>query len=305
MKSQLKKSNNLKIYRSPLYYLGDKYSLMQQILLYFPDKIDTFYDVFGGGGTMLVNIAAKEYKYNDIDQNLKNLLEFIYKTDEANLINWLDQEIEKFNFIDYLQNNKEEFKNSYLNLRNQFNLLINKNSDIGNIWLLILIIHSFNSQIRFNSKKLFNVPVGKQTLNENRRKVLIEFKKELDKRKIEFSSNDFNYIYELLNNDQFNKNDFFYFDPPYLITNATYNAIWNNQKDAELFDLLDVLSKHNIKWAMSNVFESKGIQNISLINWSTKYNVYYLNKNYQNSNYQRKHKKSKDIEVLITNYEIK
>ncbi|MFV8469982.1 Dam family site-specific DNA-(adenine-N6)-methyltransferase [Mycoplasma sp. AA7A] len=305
MKSQLKELMNSKVYRSPLYYLGDKYILFNQIACYLPKDIKTFYDVFGGGGTMLANVNAEKYAYNDIDINLTNLLKFIYITNKAVLIAQIETEIEAFKFKKYFKTDKDKFKRSYLNLRSKYNMLENKNTEIGNIWLFLLIVHSFNSQIRFNSKNMFNIPVGKQTLNDNRQKVLIEFKQKIDTKEIKFSSNDFTYIYELLNNNKLAPNDFFYFDPPYSITQATYNSIWNVEQDRELCKLLDVLTEHKIKWAMSNVFESKGLKNETLINWAKRYNIYFLNKNYKNSNYQRKNRNLKDIEVLIINYEVK
>ncbi|MCR8613055.1 MAG: DNA adenine methylase [Mycoplasma sp.] len=57
---------NKYVVRSPLYYLGDKYKLLSQIFTYFPEKINTFWDLFGGGGTLAANIQAQSYVYNDI-----------------------------------------------------------------------------------------------------------------------------------------------------------------------------------------------------------------------------------------------
>lgn len=47
-KNKIKMSN--KVIRSPLYYLGDKYKLVPQLVNYFPNNINKFYDVFSGGG---------------------------------------------------------------------------------------------------------------------------------------------------------------------------------------------------------------------------------------------------------------
>lgn len=102
---------------------------------------------------------------------------------------------------------------------------------------------------------------------------------------------------------EISQNDFLYFDPPYSITNATYNTYWNNKDDLELFNLLDLLNGQGIRWALSNVFEANGKKNDELIKWSQKYTIKYLSKDYKNSNYQRKNL-DKDIEVLIINYEI-
>lgn len=42
--------NKEDLVKSPLNYVGGKFKLLPQILPYFPNDIDTFYDVFAGGG---------------------------------------------------------------------------------------------------------------------------------------------------------------------------------------------------------------------------------------------------------------
>lgn len=42
--------------------------------------------------------------------------------------------------------------------------------------------------------------------------------------------------------------------------------------------------------------------NYSLIEWSKKYNVIYMDREYTNCNYQLKNRKAKTVEVVITNY---
>lgn len=37
-------------YKNPFNYVGGKYKLLPQILSLFPSHIDTFVDLFGGGG---------------------------------------------------------------------------------------------------------------------------------------------------------------------------------------------------------------------------------------------------------------
>ena len=49
------------------------------------------------------------------------------------------------------------------------------------------------------------------------------------------------------------KNDFFYFDPPYLITTGNYNdgnrgfQNWTEAQELELLKLMDTLTSHGIK----------------------------------------------------------
>ena len=60
------------------------------------------------------------------------------------------------------------------------------------------------------------------------------------------------------------------------------------------------MNERDVKFALSNVFENKGLRNEELIEWSKKYRVHHLSMNYNGANYQRK--ESKSDEVLITNY---
>ena len=59
-------------------------------------------------------------------------------------------------------------------------------------------------------------------------------------------------------------------------------------------------NEKNIKFALSNVIEHKGKENKLLKEWSKKYKIIYLDKDYSNSSYNTKREKS--IEVLIINY---
>ncbi len=58
------------IYRSPLFYVGDKYKLLQEIKFYFPKKINKFIEPFMGGGSVFLNVEANKYLLNDIDKNV-------------------------------------------------------------------------------------------------------------------------------------------------------------------------------------------------------------------------------------------
>ena len=63
--------------KSPLNFTGSKYKLLPQILPLFPDNIDTFVDLFGGGFNVGVNVEAKHIVYNDISKQVTNLLRYI------------------------------------------------------------------------------------------------------------------------------------------------------------------------------------------------------------------------------------
>ncbi|RJS92472.1 hypothetical protein DSQ37_01755 [Ureaplasma urealyticum] len=213
--------------RSPLYHIGDKYKLIPELLNIFPSKINKFYDVFTGGGTILSNIDANNYLANDINNSLILLIKLFYHNDEINIIADIKKIIDKFN----LNINKNSLKKrvnieSYNNLRNVYNNLKDRNNYEANIILLVLVIFGFNSQIRFNNNNEFNIPAGKQDFNKNREINLINFSQSLKYKNIAFQSENFDFILNLIKDNKIEKDDFFYFDPPYLITNATYKHVW-------------------------------------------------------------------------------
>jgi len=139
------------------------------------------------------------------------------------------------------------------------------------------------------------------------RENLIKFIEKLQSQNITFINKSFEkFNFDILSND-----DFVYCDPPYLITTGSYNdgkrgfKGWSEKEEIELLNILDKLNKKNIKFALSNVIEHKGKENILLKEWINKnnYKIYYLDKNYANSNYQLKIRDKKaTLEVLIINY---
>ena len=61
-------NTNLNFVKSPLNYTGGKFKLLPKIIPLFPSKIDTFYDLFGGGFNVGINVVANKIVYNDIQK---------------------------------------------------------------------------------------------------------------------------------------------------------------------------------------------------------------------------------------------
>ena len=59
-----------KNYRSPLFYMGDKFKLLDQLKNKFPKNINNFIEPFTGGGSVFLNIKANNYYLNDRDKHL-------------------------------------------------------------------------------------------------------------------------------------------------------------------------------------------------------------------------------------------
>ena len=304
--------------QSPLNYTGGKYKLLKQILPNFPNKIDTFVDLFCGGCNVGININAKEVIYNDLNKNLLYLYNTFKNLDKEITFYWINYIIKEYNLSlvsehGYSFYNCESSKglgdynrNGFLKLRADFNnKTLSQNEDYYYyIMLYVIIVYAFNNQIRFNSNGEFNLPVGKRDFNNKIQDKLSKFIDRLKEQNSVFTCLDFrNFNIETLT-----ENDFVYADPPYLITCATYNEQggWTEKDENDLLDFLDNLSENRIKFALSNVLSSKGKENKILKAWVerniNRYRVIRLNYNYANSNYQTKDKTKSSDEVLIVNY---
>lgn len=297
-------------YRSPLFYVGDKFKLIKEIKDYFPNNIDTFIEPFVGGGTVFLNIKANKYLLNDIDKNVIDLhlllksqksidifLNSVLKIiDEYNLSKSFLEDIvpkelkEKYRKTYYAIYNKDGFSR----LKDFYNSSKNKDPFI----LYILLIYGFNRILRFNSKNEFNIPTGNVDFNKNVVNALIHYFLYSKSNNLIFFNKDFKIFLEEI---EFNKNDFIYFDPPYLITFSQYNKIWNEEQELNLLNYLDLLNSKNIKFAISNVTDYKGRENKMFKEWMKKYEVHTIS-----SNYISYHDNSIKVfnEVLVKNYKV-
>lgn len=304
----------VKYIKSPFNYTGGKHKILNQIIPLFPEKIDNFIDLFSGGCNVGINVEARSKKFIDCNDKLIGLLNVFKNYD----LNEILTEIERIIKVYKLSNTKTfgyEYYNSnsldglaeynrqkYMNLRNYYNNIKDSQDKFKkNIVLYILIVYGFNNQIRFNKSGGFNIPVGKRDFNNTIKDNLLQFINKVKASSCEFINLDFRNI-----ESEYYLNSFVYADPPYLITNASYNEQggWNESCEYELYNLLDILNSLGVKFALSNVIENKGIKNKILEEWisNRNYNIHYINKNYNNSNYQIKDRSKKTIEVLITNY---
>lgn len=301
--------------QSPLNYTGGKYKLLPQILPHFPKDIDYFVDLFCGGGNVGINIPCNRVLFNDNNSIIRYMFGTFKNMDKEETFRLIDSIIkeyglsdsDKFGYEYYGCNSADGLSkyntNGYLRLRDDFNKMQNK--DYGYyITLYVLIVYSFNNQIRFNRKGEFNLPAGKRDFNRKMREKLSAFIDRLKSGDYTFESNDFREI----SDEDWNDKTFVYVDPPYLITCATYNEQdgWNEELEKELLNYLDKLNDRGIRFALSNVLQSKGKENKLLLDWVNrnigKYRVIYLDYTYANSNYHTKDRTSKTDEVLIVNY---
>lgn len=295
--------------RSPLFYVGDKYKIINEIKAFFPDRINRFIEPFVGGGSVFMNVKANEYLLNDIDENViaihRMLSDYAYKTDS--FYQNIDEVVKRYGLsCSYMEDIvplelREKYektyyarfnKNGYERLREDYN-----HSEERSAFLLyLLVIYGFNRMIRFNKAGDFNLPVGNVDLNHNTIKALNDYFEQIKIKNPQWYNCDFE---DFIVNIDLGQGDLIYVDPPYLITFSEYNKHWNEAAERRLLNLLDELNENNINFAISNVTYYKNKVNQLFLDWSEQYNSYTIK-----SNYISYHDNTNKIitEVLVTNY---
>ena len=264
---------------------------MPQILPHFPSDIHTFVDLFSGGCNVAINTWADKIICNDINSIIVELFQYFQNNELSKILNEIETVISEFELS---KTNEDGFKE----LRNRYN---NERTPID---LYVLSCYSFNYQFRFNSNHEYNNPFGRNRsqFSESMRNNLIKFVTKLHTSDISFTTKDF-VDFEI---DDLNAGDFIYCDPPYLITTGSYNdgnrgfKDWGIDEEQQLYDFLDKANEKGIRFAFSNVLEHKGKTNNMLIEWSQKYKIIDINRDYSNSSYNTGRGQSR--EVLIINY---
>ena len=303
-----------KIIPSAINYTGGKYKLLPQIMPYFPKDINNAVDLFCGGCNVGINLSCNKVLFNDKNEYLIGLFNTLKNIDEKYLFDTIFAKIKEYSLSLIAEKGYEYYncdsssglgkynKTGYINLRKNFNEITVKDNNYY-ILLYLLMVYSFNNQLRFNNKGEFNLPVGKRDFNTKMQKKLKDFLHRIKNGDYTFINKDFREI----SLDNFDNKCFFYIDPPYLITSATYNENkgWTEDDEKDLLAILEELDKRNIRFALSNVLESKGKVNYVLRDWlekNDKFRTIYLNYSYANSNYHKKNKESTTKEILVVNY---
>lgn len=294
--------------KSPLNYMGGKYQIIDQLKSHFPKDIKRFYDVFAGGLNVGINSEAKDVFAYDIQPELIEVLNYIKNTSTQNLISGIERNIKKFNLSYTAKYSYQEYntnssnglatynKEQYLNLRNVYNKT--KKVDL----LLTLIIFGFNNMIRFNAKGQFNTPIGKRDFNASMRAKMVAFSERLKDLVIVIDQKDFRSV----NITQNQKNDLYFLDPPYYITNAVYNySFWTEKEEIDLYKFIEKLLAKGKRFVLTNALSADGRINKHLENFIERnkelLNIEKTKNTFINSSYNKKMKKP-TIELIIKNY---
>jgi DNA adenine methylase len=270
------------ILKPPTNYAGSKDKLMPQLLKYFPENVDTFYDVFCGGLSVSINSPYRKIISNDI---ITPLIQFYQSLYIMSMNNCEDKEIDKIKSFKIDKTSKEEF----LKVREEFN------QDGDPYKFFALVSSCTNNMMRFNKSFKFNQSFGERTINDNTIQKLKDYAKVMKTKSFEFSNLSYPELFQKIPPGE---NDFVYFDPPYLISEAGYNAYWSKQLEEGLYELIDELDSRGIRFMMSNVSRHKGKENPHL-NKLTKYKIVDLDFDYEKV---AKKKGSDTQEIIVMNF---
>lgn len=283
--------------KSPLNYIGNKYQILDQLLPLFPKDINTFIDLFMGGGDVITNIEAKEKIGIDINTYLTDILQALKDTTPEDTFAFIEKRIDEFNLT-------KENELGYLKYRDAYNTNPTYHTPLD---LYTLSRFSFHFTIRFNSDLQMNAGFGRgfSNFSSRQRKTIKPFQEALQD--IEIRNIDFRNL--VLNN--FKENDFIYADPPYLITNNVYNnglklvgQKWNEKDEKDLLAFLDTANSIGIKFTLSNVLHHRGKTNKILEEWLIKneYNVHKIETSYSHCTHTVDQKDPPSLEIVVTNY---
>ena len=144
------------IKRSPLFYIGDKYKLLKQLLPLFPTRINNFYEPFIGGGSVFLNVSANGYILNDLNKHLISIHQFLKDNADSNkrFFNKIYQIAVKYSLSRSFkedivsQDLKDTYKKTYYAQFNKIGydnlkILVNENKENNPLILYLLVIYGF------------------------------------------------------------------------------------------------------------------------------------------------------------------
>jgi DNA adenine methylase len=239
--------------RSILKWPGGKAKLLEKISVIFDvieTKNATFYDLFGGGGTVSI-LAKKHFKnvvYNDINKDLVNLF-LTVRDDLYNLKVLLDihkrnHDSEYYYKIRDLDRNSDYYKLSNVERAARF-LYLNKTC--------------YNGLYRVNSKGEFNVPIGSyKNISIYQEDNIFNFSKII--KDMTFYNKDYKELINLIK-----PGDVVYLDPPYDKINADSFVEYTHDKFGEtqqeyLAKVFKKLTKRGVYIILSNSLTPKTVE---------------------------------------------
>lgn len=218
---------------TPFNYTGSKFKLLPQLIPLFDRTKPYFVDLFAGGGSVYTNILPfyQHVWANDIIKDLigahKGLL------DDTKFVERVKS----------LVVGKDD-QAGYHRLRDVYNAVPTPEG------LFALMLCCTNNMMRFNQSFKFNQTFGKRTFNDSTAAKIEAFVAAIKphRAKLTFTSLSFE---EVIPRNL--SKVFVYADPPYMGTEAGYNAYWADSMEGRLYDYLKNVAKAGGSFALSGI----------------------------------------------------
>ena len=210
----------MKTFQPAIKWSGSKRSQSHNIVSFFPRKIETYYEPFCGGCSVLramldTDIDVGKYVCSDVNITLIGLWQLI-KTNPGIVIDEYSKLWKEINSKDDVAIQKE----FYEKIRSRFNASRNP------LDFMFLDRTCFNGLIRYNKDGEFNSPfhlnrggIKPETLH----KILSEWSRVLREHDVEFRMSTYQWIRP-------SEGDFMYLDPPYANSSGMYGGSFDNGK---------------------------------------------------------------------------
>lgn len=215
-------------------WAGGKRQLLTEINKRIPDKYNTYYEPFFGGGAVFFDIEPKKAVINDFNSQLINVYKKI-KTSPKQIITYLEKYQNEYNEI----SGKEKKLEYYYQKRTEFNTFIKSNTFSSESASLFIFLNKagYNGLYRVNSDGFYNVPSAhRKTLNLFDKDNILDVSKKLKGCTIKCGD-----FYKACK--EVSEGDLVFFDSPYYDTFDTYQAGGFSEEDhkrlAKLFDELN------------------------------------------------------------------
>lgn len=208
------------MYEPVIKWSGSKRSQAEQILKYFPREIDTYYEPFCGGASVLrrlleSDIRVKHYVCSDINKGLIDLWNEIINN-PANVVSHyanLWAELNK-------DNDKNRKRAFFESIRSRYN------QEHNPLDFMFIMRTTTNGMPRYNKNGDFNnsFHITRNGINPTTlEKIIFEWSKLLKTHNVEFIHCSYQAITPT-------KNDFVYLDPPYANTKGMYYGAINYEE---------------------------------------------------------------------------
>ncbi len=269
-------------------WAGGKRQLLPILTKYMPEKFNSYFEPFLGGGALLFHLLSENLQTKCYVSDLNSDLILSYMTIRDK--------------VDELISSLKNHSNNYFKDSKLYYYSIRESApkdQVEKVSRFIFLNRTcFNGLYRVNSKGLFNVPQGRYTKpNIVNRENLLAVSNTLQSRKISIKCQDF---VTILNYAE--KNDFVYLDPPYQPISSTSNFTsythcnFGYDEQKRLLSFMEELDETGCKVLLSN---SKSKEVIDLFSPLCS-NILEVDAN-RNINSDSK-KRTGHSELLIKNY---